>query len=211
MLFFFLFYFCAYVNLALNIIVTKSIVYDVRRNLEILYKMKFFDVFFDTSVTQYFYNNSIFPSIFIFVELVRLAVNTRLQLDCRFLIWKPDILHKCILHIYSRAHSNYRCCIHCMMKDIIAADIYQEKRIDDRAESVCRFRNKGDTETRAHASTPGVGWWRNGLERIMVADSRREDPDKGWLADIIDDGGSLRSRKRSMGPGGPYPKVSGPS
>ena len=127
MLFFFLFYFCAYVNLALNIIVTKSIVYDVRRNLEILYKMKFFDVFFDTSVTRYFYNNSIFPSIFIFVELVRLAVNTRLQLDCRFLIWKPDILHKCILHIYSRAHSNYRCCIHCMMKDIIAADIYTRK------------------------------------------------------------------------------------
>lgn len=85
-----------------------------------------------------------------------------------------------------------------------------ESTIEQRA--FADFATKGTLKhARAHASTPGVGWWRNGSERIMVADSRREDPDKGWLADIIDDGGSLRSRKRSMGPGGPYPKVSGPS
>lgn len=42
-----------------------------------------------------------------------------------------------------------------------------------------------------------------GSGRIMVADSRREEPDKGWLADIIDDGGPAQSNRRRWVPGRP--------
>lgn len=69
-----------------------------------------------------------------------------------------------------------------------------------------RFCNKG---TRA-CIHPRVGSWRNGSKRIMVADSRRENPDKGWLADIIDDGGSSQSKRRWFRVRGPLSEGIGP-
>lgn len=88
------------------------------------------------------------------------------------------------------------------------AALQARKNERDRAEvrSSRRFRNKG---TRA-CIHPRVGSWRNGSKRIMVADSRRENPDKGWLADIIDDGGSSQSKRRWFRVRGPLSEGIGP-
>ena len=116
----------------------------------ILYKMK---------LLMRYINNSIFPSIFIIyrarlsnrhktiirLQIFHIEIRGSFRLFALFTYY-INILHtySCILIIAVSFSASVR------LKDVAAVYIHQEKRIYDRAESVCRFRNKGDVEARAH-------------------------------------------------------------